>query len=885
MATDKLTYKIGADSTPFRNELKKASTAFERFGRNNSKSIARLKSAGLGAASGIAALGAAAATAAVALSVESVQAAAKFERAIVSAGAKANATSAQLKEMGEAALNASAGSEFSATQAANAMGFLAAAGFKVSEQMTALPSVLALASAGEIELAESADIASNVLSGFALKIEELGRVNDILVKAANSSNTSVRQLGEALSFAAPVAAGAGISIEETVAVIGKLSDAGIQAGRAGTSFGQIMMQMQAAAKKMGVTLSGADMASLGFAGSLKKLEAAGLNAQNAGEFFTSRAQVGLQAILVQGIPAVEGLEQSLESAGGTAEEVAAKKINTLAGAMNIFKGNAENLTIMLGQKLLPGVTGLVTASSNLANEIGKDDDILQQFADTMADMVVVAAGLAQAIGYLGSVAIRALGALSGNFQAGNEAANKLNATVDKATDLAATFSAQIKAGNPGLTSMEQNLLSIDAQLRSGNISMRERIKLEKQLFETQNAITIANLKDQASQAESLEKASDRALSKLSHVLEQRKVLEDLAKRDGLNLAAINSTAPLPTDMDPNTRAQVQQFRDIWFEVNYELDKTRNNLDGIERDLDAAYDAQDRLKKMGIGPAGVEVTSGGPKIPAPIKVRANVENSGLEKARANAIKAGESQAKGVIDGYNRILAEADATDLFAGYDRMMFEKMNAENTAAMEKMLADQKALAEKWAGIWDQASDKVVSVFSDSVGDAFLGVLEGNIEAVKDAVKNLIKEMVILAAKSAILSAFQSSTPGGAIPAALGFATGGYVSGPGTATSDSIPARLSNGEYVVKTAAVNHWGVGFMEAINNMKTPAQSRPQKFAAGGLASSSSQSSGQQPIRIINFTDPSEVEAVMAGAAGERIVLNILSRKSDQVRSILR
>ena len=123
----------------------------------------------------------------------------------------------------------------SATEAARGQAFLAQAGFDANEILSALPATLALATAGELDLASAADIASNVLSGFQMEANQTGRVADVLALAASKTNTSVLQLGSALAKAAPAAKAAGWSLEETTAAIGKLSDAGIQGEEAGTT--------------------------------------------------------------------------------------------------------------------------------------------------------------------------------------------------------------------------------------------------------------------------------------------------------------------------------------------------------------------------------------------------------------------------------------------------------------------------------------------------------------------------------------------------------------------------------------------------------------------------------------------------------------------------
>src|SRR5690606_19377117 len=101
---------------------------------------------------------------------------------------------------------------------------------------------LLLASAGMLDLGEAADIATNVLSGMRMEVDQLQRVVDVMAATAASANTTVSQMGLALSYAAPAAADAGVRLEEVSAAIGFLGNAGIQGERAGTALRQMLLQ-------------------------------------------------------------------------------------------------------------------------------------------------------------------------------------------------------------------------------------------------------------------------------------------------------------------------------------------------------------------------------------------------------------------------------------------------------------------------------------------------------------------------------------------------------------------------------------------------------------------------------------------------------------------
>ena len=194
-----------------------------------------------------------------------LKSAADFEAGMNRVQALTGATEKQFEALEDQAKELGATTQFSASQAADAMGFLAQAGFDANKILSAMPATLNLAAAAGMELGETADIMSNVMQGFGLDASESGRASDVMTAAFISSNTNLQQMGEAMKFVAPVAKGMGLSFEETVAVLGLLGNAGIQASMAGTTLRGMMVRLvdpstQAAKliKKLGINVLGTD---------------------------------------------------------------------------------------------------------------------------------------------------------------------------------------------------------------------------------------------------------------------------------------------------------------------------------------------------------------------------------------------------------------------------------------------------------------------------------------------------------------------------------------------------------------------------------------------------------------------------------------------------
>jgi TP901 family phage tail tape measure protein len=217
------------------------------------------------------------------------------------------ATAAQMAELNKVARELGATTEWSASQAADGMKYLGMAGFETNEILDAMPGMLDLATAGQLDLARAADIASNVLTGFGLEAKDVTRVGDVLAKAAASANTNVEQLGYAMSYVAPVASGLGMSLEEASAAVAIFSNAGIQGERAGTTLRQVLAQLsgpseeaQKKLQELGISAEDINPEIHSLADIISLLRERGMTASQAMDLFGTRAGTGLATLLKTG---------------------------------------------------------------------------------------------------------------------------------------------------------------------------------------------------------------------------------------------------------------------------------------------------------------------------------------------------------------------------------------------------------------------------------------------------------------------------------------------------------------------------------------------------------------------------------------------------------
>ena len=312
-----------------------------------------------------------------------VEGAADFEQAMSRVQAATGASAEEMERLKKAAEDAGANTKYTSTEAAAALENLAKAGLSAGDAIEALPAVLALAQAGDVDLATSAEYVTKAVMGMGLSFSDAGRVADVLAKGANATNTSVKGLAEALSYAAPTAQTLGLSLESTVAIIGKFADAGIDASRAGTALNSIMSQFSDPASKFKTELGAIGITTVDFSKALHELAASGARGSKAINAVGMEAGPALKALLNQGMPALDALKAKLDGAAGSAAETAKVMEGNLKGSFNGLSSAWDTVKNVLGTPVLPvlkdGVDKLAAAF-----RAAVADGTVQRFGEAIA---------------------------------------------------------------------------------------------------------------------------------------------------------------------------------------------------------------------------------------------------------------------------------------------------------------------------------------------------------------------------------------------------------------------------------------------------------------------------------------------------------------------
>ena len=322
----------------------------------------------------------------------------KFEENMNRVGAVTGAVGEEFAGLESLAQELGRTTAFSAREAADAMGFLAMAGFEVQEISGALPSVLQLASAAQLDLAEAADITTNILTGYGLQVEDLGRANDALVTAFTSANTNLSQLGQAFKFAGPVARSAGVGFTEAGAALALMGNAGIQATMAGTGLRGAIVRLLNPTKSVSDELHRLGIVTKDSTGKLLPLDQIiqqlEPHAEDAGAImaiFGQRAGPAMAALVGQGSDALRELTAKMDDAGGTAERIEQRQLAGLTGAWIKFKSALEGAFIEVGERMAPALEQLAEVGTAVLQVF--QEELLPAFDQLPASVQLATFGL------------------------------------------------------------------------------------------------------------------------------------------------------------------------------------------------------------------------------------------------------------------------------------------------------------------------------------------------------------------------------------------------------------------------------------------------------------------------------------------------------------
>ena len=338
-----------------------------------------------------------------ALGTAAVKTGMDFDAAMSKVSSVSGATSDELQALRDKAREMGSKTKFSASEAAEAMNYMAMAGWKTTDMLSGIDGVMNLAAASGEDLATTSDIVTDALTAFGLTAADSGHFADVLAAASSNANTNVSMMGETFKYAAPVAGSLGFSVEDTAEAIGLMANAGIKSTQAGTSLRSVMTALAGEVKICGESLGEVEIQTTNADGSMRELSDiladcrvafAGLSESE--QASAAQALVGKNAMsgflaLMNAAPAdIEKLSDAISDCDGTSLKMAETMQNNLAGQLTILKSQLEELAISFSDILMPAIRSIVSHIQGLVDKLNQLDP---QTKETIVKIALVAAAL------------------------------------------------------------------------------------------------------------------------------------------------------------------------------------------------------------------------------------------------------------------------------------------------------------------------------------------------------------------------------------------------------------------------------------------------------------------------------------------------------------
>ena len=375
-----------------------------RMGNEAIKSGKQIQNAGRTIASAGSALTKAVTLPIAGVATAAVKTAADFESAMSEVGAISGASGGDMAKLTAKAKEMGATTAFSASESAEAMKYMAMAGWKTADMTEGIAGIMDLAAASGEDLAATSDIVTDGLTAFGMSAKESGRFADVMAATSSNANTDVAKMGETFKYCASTAGAMGYSVEDISVAIGIMGNSSVKASNAGTTLRNMITNLakptdsqEKVMKKLGISLKDGsgnmksfaevmDNLRSSFAG-LSKTEKTAAAATLAGK----QSVAGFMTLVNASTEDFDKLTAAINNSSGSAKEMSEKMLDNLNGQLTLLKSAAEGIAITIGDKLMPYVKTAVSW-------VQKAADYINNLSDAQLDNIIKWAGIAAAVG-------------------------------------------------------------------------------------------------------------------------------------------------------------------------------------------------------------------------------------------------------------------------------------------------------------------------------------------------------------------------------------------------------------------------------------------------------------------------------------------------------
>ena len=326
-----------------------------------------------------------------ALGTAAVKTASDFDSAMSKVAAVSGATGDDLQALRDKAREMGSKTKFSASEAAEAMNYMAMAGWKTNDMLSGIDGIMNLAAASGEDLATTSDIVTDALTAFGLTASDSGHFADVLAAASSNANTNVSMLGESFKYCAPIAGALGFSCEDTAEALSLMANAGIKSTQSGTSMRSIMTALSGEVKFCSAAFGEMEIATSNSDGSMRSLSdiladcrvafdqmSESEKASAAETLVGKNAMSGFLALMNAAPADIDKLSGAIANCDGTSLSMAETMQDNLAGQLTILKSQLEELAISFGEILMPVIRDIITKVQRFVDKLNALDPATKQ---------------------------------------------------------------------------------------------------------------------------------------------------------------------------------------------------------------------------------------------------------------------------------------------------------------------------------------------------------------------------------------------------------------------------------------------------------------------------------------------------------------------------
>jgi len=514
-----------------------------------------------------------------------------------------------------------ASTRFTATEAAEAMNYMAMAGWDAEQMLSGIDGVISLAAASGSDLAVTSDIVTDAITAFGLKAEDVGHFSNVLAAASANANTNVEMMGETFQYVAPIAGALGYSIEDVAEAIGLMANSGIKSSMAGTALRTMLSKLAEGATLTGEKIGEVTISASNADGSMRDLnEVLGElrenwallteseQVANVDKIFGAYAKSGALALLNAQTEDIEKLRGAIEDCGGAAADMANTMQENVAGAVTQFNSALEGVGVAVYGKfkdgLLDAVNVFTECMSSLSEsaETGTVGESIEELADSFKDAAKELAGFVKdnLPGFVKGLA----GALNTVIKFRNEIATaikmfvtfKSTMAIEKIIVAAARAFITLKTSTQGATAAQ---IAFNAAANANPLGLIAGVLSIVVGLVSEFA---AHTKDAAEKIDELRQASDEAAQSAENYAQKSETLRNVKDR----YEEIQNSAESAYDKEQDLKALqdelIAQYPDLKGQIDLVTGAYKDQAAAIQgvidkQDKSARIDANKAYKKM------------------------------------------------------------------------------------------------------------------------------------------------------------------------------------------------------------------------------------------------------------------------------------------------